>query len=68
MSIQYLAPGFKLTTFLLLVSSRNHKTRAPTQVQLYYSRSVNQQPFYVKRHGVNATFVESYDWTFHRLS
>ena len=29
MSIQYLAPGFELTTFCLQVSSLNHQTRAP---------------------------------------
>ena len=32
MSIQYPAPGFKLTTFWLWVSSLNHWTRAPALI------------------------------------
>ena len=32
MSIQYLAPGFKLKSFWLWVSSLNHQTRAPAQL------------------------------------
>ena len=34
-SIQYIVPGFRLTTFGIWVSSHNHLTRAPARPPLY---------------------------------
>ena len=43
MSIQYLVPGFEITTFWLRVSSLNHQTRAPAHGSKYFPKLVGQK-------------------------
>ena len=46
MSIQYLVPGFEITTFWLRVSSLNHQTRAPVHGSKYFPKLVGQKVSY----------------------